>query len=164
MNLLKLRIFQTGAVKQTKFLLSTPQNAQHCIYWPDSRTLSKEILSAKTSWLKPSSPDIKKSWLLIHPLEFKLKKEGELIQNESVLLITDRRYTPADPFVLIKSKDREKMTSLREIAKMRHAQVRADIGKKYDALTNTITLAIYGGVILGIIMLVINFAKECGNG
>ncbi len=160
MNLLKIRLFQAGIFKQAKFLVSTPQIAQKVLYISEAGVVSQELLPMNTGFISA----LKKAWLVLHMLKFTVYKDGVPAQDEQVLLISDRSYIPLDPNNVIKSKDRERLTSLTDIARLRHAETRADVDKNKDQRTDLAQTIIYGGfMLLGLLALGTFVLKSCGG-
>ncbi len=158
MDLLKLNLFRGGIFKQAKFLVSTPQKAGKTLFISEAGTISQEILPMHTGWI---SSGIKKAWLVLHGLKFTLCKDGKPIQDEPVLLISERSYIPLDPNGTLKPKDKEKLTSLKDIARLRHAEERADAGRPEDK-TDVQSTIITGSFILLALMLILNLI-QCGG-
>lgn len=130
MDLLKLNLFRGGLFKQLRYLISTPKDAQKCVYISEAGIVSQEILPMSTGFVE--AKEKKKAWDVIHNLKWRVYKSGLPSQDEAVLVITDRSYIPLDPFNTIKSKDKERLTSLKDIARLRHNEARADVGKQLD--------------------------------
>ena len=160
MNLLKINLFQRGAFKQLKFLASEPQDATQAIIWTNTRNITKEVLKPDANWLVPMG-DADKCWMPMRALEYKLKVDGKLVQEEPVLLLTERQYYPFDPYNRINPEDIEEMMPLSDVARLKVKLILAKLSK-YDAITNTITLAIYTGTILGGLMMLITMVRGCG--
>lgn len=125
MDLLKINLFKGGIFKQAKFLVSTPQQAQKVVYISDAGTVSMELLPSFTGFL--SADGIKKAWFNLHNLKMQVYK-GDEKQEESVLIISDRSYLPLDPHNTLKPKTKAELASLKDIAKLRHAEQRMDAG------------------------------------
>lgn len=159
MDLLKINLFRGGIFKQLKFLISVPQSAQKCVFIAESGIVSLEILPLHTGFVCPEK--VKKAWAVLHTLKFQVRKQNELEQDESVLVISERSYVPLDPFNTIKEKDKARMTSLTDIAKLRHAEARAEAGKQTTPGTRLTELIINSCfVMLGIFALV-TLIKGC---
>ncbi len=152
MDLLKLNLFRGGIFKQIKFLVSAPQKAQRVEYHNEVGTLSQEPLSAHTGWVY--SDINKKSWQADHALKLRLLKNGEPVQDETILPISDRSYIPLDPLGLIKAKEKETRKSLLDIAGTIHDQVLIDVAKNNDQPTDTAKLIIMGCFIIDALCIV----------
>jgi len=162
MDLLKANIFRGGLFKQAKFLVSTPLKAQKCIYISEAGTVSQEVLPINTGFV--TADNVKKAWLVIHPLKQAVLKDGKPHQEEAVLSLSDRSYFPLDPQGTIKPAERDKLIELKRIAKMRHAQARADMGQSTDPQANLANLIVtYGFIILAFIGLSAILMKSCGG-
>lgn len=159
MDLLKINLFKSGFLKQLRFLISVPQTAQKCIFIAESGVVSLELLPLHLGFVCPEK--VKKAWAVLHTLKFKVKKQEELVQDESVLVISERSYIPLDPFNTIKPRDKARMTSLTDIARLRHAEARSEAGKQVTPGTRLTELIINSSfVILGILALV-TLIKGC---
>jgi hypothetical protein len=155
-DLLKMQAMQGSFFKQVKFLFSSPQKAQNVVLLSETGAISKEILPMDTGFA--SSPATRRTWLVLHPLKHLIYKDGVQYQDDPVLLISERNYLPLDPNTILKPKDKERLASLKDIARLKHAEARSLAGKTSgsDTLANTI---IYGSFIMigvfGIIGLVL---------
>jgi len=162
MDLFKARIFRGGIFKQLKFLISTPQRSQRTLLLSEIGSVTQEILPMSTGYI---SADIaKKAWMVLHNLKFRVYKNGLPYEDDQVLLISERSYIPLDPFGEIKPKDKERMTSLKDIARLRHADARADAGKQgegSDVASKVITGCF---IMLGLILMVGLLMHSCGGG
>jgi hypothetical protein len=155
-DLLKMQAMQGSFFKQVKFLFSSPQKAQNVVLLSESGVISKEVLPMATGFF--SSPTTRRTWLVLHPLKFLVYKDGKLFQDDPVMLISERNYLPLDPNAILKPKDKERLASLKDIARLKHAEARSMAGKTSgdNGLANTI---VYGSFIMigvfGIIGLVL---------
>lgn len=149
-DLLKLNIWKIGALKQAKYLVSAERGTQEIVYVNDEEgTISIEPLKANTGFLN-STPEIKKTWMMIPALKFRLAKDDEVMEDRQLLIVCNRDYLPLDPNKTLTVAQREKLASLKTIAKERHAIRRMDAGK-YSPLHNVNEVVINGCfVILGI--------------
>lgn len=162
MDLLKLNIFRGGVFKQAKFLVSTPQSAQKVVLISEAGTISQEILPMHTGWISTDiKMGLKKAWLVLHSCKFSVYKDGVPVQDEQVLLISERSYIPLDPNELIKQKEKEKLTSLKDIARLRHTERRIDAGR-YTGGQGMAEKIVYGCFILLGLMLLTNLI-QCGG-
>ena len=160
MDLLKLNIWRGGFFKQAKYLVSTPQKAQKNILISESGVVSQELIPMQTGFV--SAEEVKKAWLVLHNLKFQVHKSGEPAGQESVLVLSERSYVPLDPLESLKPKDKEKLTSLKDIARLRHAEARADTGKNTDSNTQISQLIINGCFVMIGIFALVAFARGCG--
>jgi hypothetical protein len=131
LNILKWNLFQNSAMKQAKYLVSQPNKAQPCIYISEAGTVSLEVLPMNTGFVQASN-DVKKAWVVVHPLKRQILKNGQPWRDDSVLSVCDRDYYPLDPHNVLDPKVRKNMNSLQKLAKMNHAKYRHDIGKAID--------------------------------
>ena len=147
MNLLKLNLFRGSIFKQAKFLASTPQRAESVVYISETGTLSRETLPMSTGYISAEKEHM--TWAVLHSLKLKLMKFGVPVQDARTLLISERSYVPLDPQNRIKTKEKEKVASLSDIAKNRHAIERANAGADNAGgktpLTEVVT---YGSLII----------------
>lgn len=126
MDLLKMNLFQHGLVKQAKFLISSPQKAQRVLGIMETGVVAIEPAPLNaTGFINASEEIIKKAWANIHALKLQVYKLGQPVQGDSVLAISERNYKPLDPLGIMTNKETEKLASLADIAKVRHAQARA---------------------------------------
>lgn len=162
MDLFKANIFKAGILKQAKFLISAPTKAQNCIYISDTGVVSLEILPTDTGFI--NADNVKKAWLALSPLKFKVLKDGVPYQDESVYVICDRTYFPVDPHKRLKPSERDKLTKLNSIAKIRHAQARMDMGREPDPHASLMQSIITGGfIILAFIGFAAIIMHSCGG-
>jgi len=145
MDLLKLNILQHGFLKQAKYMVTTPERSQAAIVVSETGTISKELLPMNTGYI--TSKETRRSWLVHHGLKISIKEINGRVQDEQVLLISERSYLPLNPFDKDISSD---ITPLTEIARLRHNEKRANAGdnKDEDARTRMLSLATTGGLIL----------------
>lgn len=160
MDLLNLNIFRGGIFKQIKFLFSTPQQSQRCIYISEPGTISQEYLPMHTGFVSPMQD--KKAWTVLHSLKFQVWKDGEPAQDDSVLVISDRSYIPLDPFNTMKPKDKERLASLKDIARLAHADVRSDMSKHEDTRTRLQYFIINGCFVMIGLFVLMALIKGCG--
>ena len=137
-------------MKQAKFLLSTPDQSQKCVYISESGTITCEVLPMETGYM--TAANLHKTWKVEHNLKIQMKNEKGVLEDESVLMISDRDYLPLDPFEKITDEEREAMKPLKDIAKINHAVARSKMGGEGDdprtRLFNTVT--IWSWVIAGL--------------
>ena len=146
MDLLKLNLFRGSIFKQIKFLFTTPQKSLKVLYISEAGSVSQELLPIETGFV--SADSVKKAWTVMHNLKCQVKKKGETVQDELVLPISDRSFIPLDPNGNIKVKEKEQKASLKDIAGLRHAEERADIGKEKDERMGIAQTVIVGSFIL----------------
>ncbi len=156
MNLLKMEIWRGSIFKQIRFLLSSPPRSQAGYLISEAGTASREILPMNTGWM--CAEQSKKAWMVLHNLKFGVKKDGELMEGESVLLMSERLYTPLDPNGIMSEEDRAELTSLKDIARLRHAQRRSDTGNAPEK-ANLLNTIVTGSFIVIVIELVLHVVK-----
>ncbi len=146
MNLLKLNLWQGGIFKQAKYLISTPQRSQNVIYISETGTISREVLPMFSGYITAAETHM--SWLVYHLLKINVKNKNGEQEDNQVLTISERSYLPLDPFNRLSKKD--VITPLKDIAKMRHAEERANISdsNNEDARTRLMRIATTGFLIL----------------
>ena len=111
-------------------MVSTPMQSQANYYIGESGNINRELLSMTgTGWESP--PLTKKAWAVIHSSKFSVEKNG-IATGDTVLLISDRSYIPLDPNGAMTQEDKERLASLKDIARMRHAAERHDAGHYQD--------------------------------
>jgi hypothetical protein len=159
MDLFKWNIWRGGIFKQIRFLFSVPESAQMVVYISESGMASQELLPLYTGFVSSSKRE--KEWADLHQVKFQVQKNGVPVQDESVVVISDRSYLPLDPFGTLKLADQEKMASLGDIARLRHTQARSKAGRAGDPraqLTSFIVSASF--TMLGLFALV-TLIKGC---
>ena len=127
MDLLKANIFRGNMVKQVKFLFSSPERPQKCLFLSETGTISMEVMPMHTGFI--TSPTTKRTWLVLHALKFHVYKDGKPFMDEPVLLITERSYLPLDPNNRLSAKEKIKLASLKDIARTKHTEVYATSGQ-----------------------------------
>lgn len=160
MNLAKWPIFKAGIFRQAKYLVSTPQKAQSVLEILETGTIGIEQLPMQTGFFKASTPEVKKTWANVHALKFQIYKNGQPAGKEAVLAISERSYIPLDPLNTLKQKDREKLASLKDIAKVRHAQARAAAGAQ-DTHKDLAAFIIQAGFVILGIYAILTYAQGC---
>jgi len=160
MDLFKANIFKGSFFKQAKYLVSSPQNAQTAYYISEAGTISKELIPMHTGFMCP--PTVKKAWIVIHSLKHTIQKKGLPITDVSSFVISDRSYIPLDPHGTMKKTEKEKLTSLTEIAKVRHAEARSETNS-HDERTDTANIVIYISGILMALFTVVFFILKAIN-
>lgn len=134
-------VFRSGLFKQAKYLISSPEKAQSVLEILETGVVGVELLPMQTGFMKATIPEVKKAWANVHALKYQLYRDGQPTGNESVLVISERHYIPLDPLNTLKQKERERLASLKDIAKIRHAQARAAAGAQ-DSHKNIAVLVI----------------------
>ncbi len=139
MSFLKMQAFR-GIAKKTKFTFSTPQKIQRVIYHSESGTLSHESLPIFVGFMSAETDTVKKGWKAEHILRLKVLKNGEPVQDDTVLVICDRTFMPLDPLGILNAKDQVNRKSLDDIGGNIHDQEVIDLSKKDESinLANTI--------------------------
>lgn len=162
MDLFKLNILQSGFFKQTRFLLSSPERVTPCVFISESGTISREMLPVHVGYMKAIKQ--KMAWVNLHTLKIGIKDKNGVLQDQRILLITERSYIPLDPFKKLTAKNRDNLAPLKTIAKMRHAEKRANIGEggNEDARNRMLKMATEGGLIL-IALMIIGKIVQCGG-
>ena len=153
MNLAKLVIFQ-GLFKQAKYLASSPKRIERPIFISETGIISLENLPMNTGYITAEKEHM--TWVDIHSLKLKLRKYSQPIPGAHTLLICERSYVPLDPLNKIKPKDKEKLASLKDIARNRHAIERANVNASNSSgkmpLAEFVTYASF--VIIGLCVLI----------
>lgn len=161
MGLANWPVFRAGIFKQAKYLVSSPQKAQNVLEILETGVVGREQLPMTTGFMRATLKEVKKAWANVHALRYQIYQDGEPTDGESVLIISERSYIPLDPLNTLKQKDREKLASLKDIAKVRHAQARAVASSQdnhKDIASTVITLSFAFLFFLGLIALL----KGCG--
>ncbi len=155
-SLFKARIFGGSLFRQAKFLASSEQRVESPVYFSETGTISRENLPMNTGYMTAEKEHM--TWAVIHSLKLKLKKYGQPVQNNRVLLISERSYVPLDPQNRIKQKDKDKISSLKDIAQNRHdierAIVNSDNSSGKTPLTEVVT---YGSIFVIVICVIASF-------
>ena len=160
MDLLKAYIFRAGFFKQVKYLVSTPQYSIKNILISESGIVSQELIPMQTGFV--SADEAKKAWVVLHNLKFHVHKNGVPVDQDSVLALSERCYIPLDPLGTTKPKELEKLSSLKDIARLRHTQARSDMSKNVDQNTQISQLIINGSFVMLGIFAVVAMVRGCG--
>jgi len=160
MNLSKWPIFKAGIFRQAKYLVSTPQRAQRVLEILETGTVGIELLPMQTGFIQATAPEIKKAWANVHALKFQVYKNGQPLEDDAVLVISERSYKPLDPLDTLSEKDREKLASLNDIAKVRHAQARAVAGAQ-DTHKDLAAFIVQAGFVLLGLFGIITYIRGC---
>lgn len=158
MDLSKWPIFRAGLFKQAKYLVSTPQKAQKVLAITETGTVGMQMLPMETGFMK--LPDAKKAWMAVHALKVQVYKNGKPTDSEAVLVLSERDHIPLDPLKTLTETDRGKVASLKDIAKVRHAQARAAAGQQ-DQNKGVMEWVLQGGFFLLAFYGVLSFIKGC---
>ena len=152
MDLSKWPIFKAGIFKQAKYLVNAPQKAQKVLAITETGTVGMQLLPMETGFMKLSEG--KKAWAAVHALKYQVYKNGQPTESEAVMAISERNYIPLDPLETLKKKDREKLASLKDIAKVRHAQARATATQQDTNKNITEMIIMYSSLLLGLYAIV----------
>jgi hypothetical protein len=158
MNLSQWPIFKAGLFRQAKYLVSTPQKAQKVLAITEIGAVGIQLLPMETGFMK--FIEGKKAWAAVHALKYQLYKNGKPTEHEAAMVISERSYIPLDPLNTLKEKDREKLASLKDIAKIRHAQARA-VAAHADNHKDIASLIVQSSFILLAVFAVITLARGC---
>lgn len=161
MNLLKMNLWRGGFFKQVKFLVASPQQAQGVILISETGTVSHEMLPLSTGFVCANT--VKKAWAVLHSLKYQVRKDNTSTQDNTVLVISERSYIPLDPLDTIKPKDKEKMAALKDIARLRHAEVRATAGTSRESEKSLTGLIINGSFVILAIYGMVTLLQGCGQ-
>lgn len=151
MNLSQLPIFKAGLFRQAKYLVSTPQKAQRVLAITETGSVGMPLLPMETGFMKIT--DAKKAWINIHALKYQVYKNGEPTDYEAVVVLSERSYKPLDVLKTLSPEEMEKY-SLKDIAQVRHAQVRAKAGKndEYKDITTLVITACFYVIALSLVV------------
>jgi hypothetical protein len=125
MSLKDLPVWRSSLFRKTKYMVSSPQKAQMVLAITEQGVIGKQPLPMQTGFMKAIEPEVKKAWANVHALKYQIYKNGQPTEDESALVISERSYIPLDPLNTLNKQNREKLASLKDIAKVRHAQARA---------------------------------------
>lgn len=145
MNLPRLVLLR-GIYRNAKFLFNPPSKTQKIIFVSETGLISQELLPIHTGFIVAEA--IKKAWLVIHSLKFAVRKNGEFTGAEPVLLVSERSYRPLDPNGRLSKRDKEKMMSLNDIARLRHADARSEVGNGKNEQEDITRIIVTGCFIL----------------
>ncbi len=162
-NLLKMQFFQQGLFKQAKFMFSSPERPQGNIVLSETGTIGFETMPLHTGF--ETSLSTKRTWMVLHALKFKVYKNGKPYQDEPVLLITERSYLPLDPNSRLTTKEKAKLASLKDIARLKHAEALSMAGRPNDGndfMQSIIAYSFMLDAFFGILALIIR--KFAGGG
>jgi len=149
MDLSKVVIFK-GLFRQAKYLASQEKHTESPVYISETGTISRENLIMNTGYMTAEKEHM--TWAVIHSLKLKLKKYGEPMQGARILLISERSYVPLDPQNRIKEGDKDKITSLDDIAINRHDIERANVNNDNSTGKTPLTDVVTSGslIIIGL--------------
>lgn len=127
----------------------------------ETGVVGKEQLPMTTGFMRATLQEVKKAWANVHALKYQIYKNGQPTDGESVLVISERSYIPLDPLGTLKQKDKEKLASLKDIAKVRHAQARAAAGAQ-DRNRDVAMLIIQWSFVFLMFLAALSLFKGCG--
>jgi hypothetical protein len=145
------RVFLKGFTKNAKFMFSTPQKVQKALFISETGLITMEILPMSTGFI--NSDLSKRAWVVLHSLKMRICKDGEPVDDEPVLVISERSYKPIDPNNRIKPRDKEKLTSLTDIARLRHADARSETATPNNQNDIAHTAIVAYSIIIGLCIL-----------
>ena len=103
---------------------------------------------------------VKKSWNAIHSLKFAVYKDGKPT-GEAVLMLSDRSRLPLDPLGILQTKAKEKVASLKDIARGKHMDARASVGLATNPYYRILTAIINGCMLLIGLIIIAALIKGC---
>ncbi len=161
MNLAKWPIFRAGLFKQTKYLVSTPQKAQHSLKFTETGVIGIEPLPIPyTGFMQSGMIEVKKAWANVRMLALQIYKDGQPTDKAAVIPISERSYKPLDPLGLMNKVATEKLASLKDIAQIRHKQERAAVGLQDNNKDLAAMIIQICGILLGLYA-VLTFVRGC---
>ena len=160
MNLLEWNIWRGGLFKQAKYLVSTPRKSQLIIYFSEAGIISFEYLPIDGTGFV-TAEEAKKSWIILHQLKVKVCVD-HIPTGQTALLISDRSYIPIDIGHKLKPKDRDSLTSLKDIAEVNYDTTLANTKAQSDPNTRTRELIINWSFAVLMFLGVITLVKGCG--
>lgn len=152
-------------MRKTKFLASSLQRAQSAIMISETGVISKEVLPIETGYI--SATEFRATWLVLHQLKILIRNKQGGLENDPVLLISERSYLPLDPFGRLTSKERADIAPLSSIAKIKHAEKRSSISEENNtnARDRLLTSVANGGIVAIVIIFALSLAlKKWGGG
>lgn len=158
MKLKDVPLFSFGFVKKSKQLVTTQQKAKPALLIPEAGAVGINPFPMYTGFMKSDEPEVKKAWVYIHALKLEVYKYGQPTGMEAVVPISERSYMPLDPLGILTEKMKEKLASLKDIAKIRHAQQRA-VALGSDPIKTLAQFVINGCFIIWGILAVIALLK-----
>jgi len=169
MDLLKFNIFQGSFFKRIKFLFSSPAKAQDVFLISEAGTVGIEPLPMQTGFV--SADEIKKAWVVEHDKKCAIWKNGVPTGRTLVLPISERTFRPLAPYQQLiaetetENKEGKKKSPLFNIARLRHAERRADYAKDRESQrTLAETLIICNAVLIGFMGILKLILAKTGGG
>ena len=154
MGLFDLNFMRTGFIKKAKFMASSSQRAQAAIMISETGLISREILPMDTGYMSAVSPGWKGSWLVTHSSKVSVKNKHGQVEDDPVLLISERDYLPLDPHGKLSLEDRERLASLSDVAQVKYDEAMASLGGEgLDSPRDRILMSVanIGMVVIGIL-------------
>jgi len=166
MNILKLNLFKNNLFKQAKYLVSTSERSQPVVMVSETGVISKEILPMYTGYV--TAANLKMSWLVLHDSKIRIENhEGQPVDDQLVMLISERSYLPLDPFDMVTPEVKKSIAPLTTIAKIKHAEARANVMDKntLDARERMLQAVTNGSLwIIGLVVISILLKRFFGGG
>jgi len=153
MSIIKWNIFRASWIKQISYLVSTPDRSQDAVMISESGVISRELLPLGTGFI--SGAKAKMAWLVLHPLKVRICGKDGNIEDNQVLLISERSYLPLDPFGKLSAREKANLAPLETIAKLRHAEARANVAEGNADAKSRMMQTIVSGCLVIIAMVVI---------
>lgn len=79
-----------------------------------------------TGFMNAVNPETRKSWVNIHALKVQIYKNGQPTNKMTAIPLSERSYKPLDPLKILNKDKTAKLASLKDIARVSHAQARAN--------------------------------------
>lgn len=132
MDIRKLRVWRSGLFRGAKFWLSAPSHTQKNLLLYETGNIEMEHIPLYTGFVDASklNPDTKKSWEVEHGKKFHVYKNGVPVDDETVLVLSERTYRPLQPQVKqIESEIAGNKSSLEDIGVIKHNEALHDVAK-----------------------------------
>lgn len=153
MDLSKIIGFK-GIFKQAKYLTSSETRTETPVLMSESG-FTRPSLPMNTGYMTAEKEHL--TWANVHSLKLKLCKFGRPVQDARVLLITERSYAPLDPLNKLKTKEKERLMNLDDIALNRHDIERAIVNNDNSGSKTPLAEAVtYGSLIIIVICLILS--------
>ncbi len=152
MGLFDLNFFRTGFMKKARFMVSSNKRAQPVVVISETGVIAHEEMALEPGYC--SADQVKMSWLILHQLKLLARNKFGQIDDDPILLITERSYMPLDPLKTLTAAQKAKITPLTDVARIRHAEVRAGVGEEGATTARDkmlLTIANTGMIIIGIL-------------
>ncbi len=161
MNISKWNIFRLGFIKKTTNLLSTTERVHPVISISETGVISRTVLPLFEGYM--SMVPLKMSWLVHHPLKILAKNKRGEYEQDPVLLVSERSCLPLDPFNRITIAEKNRMTPLTEIAKLRHTEKLSNIseGNRTTARDKAVMRVITGCFVVIVMLIILAMVKGC---